>query len=130
MDVTHALCSSVWELFALAVVHMVLISVSNFLRSVMHIFSKENKRTAHGLEQINSLSAAGCMSVVQEFASLCFSHCGHTARFHIQELCSNFFAKEDVCKCLFYIKSNKGEWCVWLCSVGREVSLFLRSSPR
>lgn len=130
VGVTPSACSSVWELFALAVVHTVPISVSDFLTSVMRIFSKENKRAAHGLEvlQINSLSAAGCTSAVQEFASLCFSRCGRTARFHIQELCSNFFAKENVCKCLFYIKSKKSDWCAWLCSVGCEVSLFLRSS--
>lgn len=38
------------------------------------------------------------------------------------------FAKENVCKCLFYIKSKKSKWSVWFCSLGYGVSLFVRTN--
>lgn len=38
------------------------------------------------------------------------------------------FAKENVCKCLFYIKSKKSQCCVWFCSLGYGVSLFCRAN--
>lgn len=68
-----------WELFALPVVHMVLISVSNFFISCAYLKKQTNKQEnspwIRNLLKINShFAAAGCMSVVQEFAeSLLFS---------------------------------------------------------
>jgi len=38
------------------------------------------------------------------------------------------FAKENVCKCLFYIKSKKIKCRVWFCFLGYRVSLFLRTN--
>lgn len=38
------------------------------------------------------------------------------------------FAKENVCKCLFYIKRKKSKCHVWFCSLGCGVSLFLRTN--
>lgn len=66
------------ELFALPVVHMVLISVSFFFFNqlcISFLKKQENSPWIRNLLQINShLAAAGCMSVVQEFAkSLLFS---------------------------------------------------------
>lgn len=66
--------------------------------------------------KINSLLAAGCMSVMQEFAkSFLFSQwdlwLDFISRSYARSLC-----RRNVCKCLFYIKIKKSRCCAWFCS--------------